>query len=390
MKSTSKDEATMPANTADDPLADLREANHRIEDLRDSLADADIDREELRTVAEAYRSVETVLDRWEERATDWDDFQGYVEFRDDLADTLESIPEDVPEQEAFLEADSCVKTGGVTKSLKSGDFEAAREALAAAREYAELHSALESALDARRDARNRVEREVEDRLSQIDTLERLRALGDADLDAPIDRLREPITEYNTEIATAFREFRREASAGAFLVFVQDAAETPFVEYESPPPDLLEFVDSSDAETYTVDELLEYAEYSSSKLSHYVDDPDRLKRRIATNRTYLERLSAESLQIEWPPRAADELRFRIAELLSLVGRIADESTVATLRKIRERTRSEEYGRLRRAAHADVELTDDERRRLERGDVETELSAVREKVERLETALSDLDG
>lgn len=390
MPSTSNDDTTMPADTADDPLADFREATRRIEDLRASLADADIDREELRTVAEAYRSVETVLDRWEERATDWDDFQGYVEFRDDLADTLESIPEDVPEQEAFLEADSRVKTGGVTKSLKSGDFEAAREALAAPREYAELHAALESALDARRNARNRVERELEDRLSRLDALERLRELGDADLDAPIDRLREPIAAYNAEIATAFREFRRDAPAEAFLAFVRDAAETPFVEYESPPADLLEFVDSPDAEAYTVDELLEYAEYSSSKLSHYVDDPDRLQRRIATNRTYLERLSAAPLQIEWPPRTADELRFRIAELLSLVGRIADEATVATLRKIRERTRSEEYGRLRRAAHADVELTDDERRRLERGDVETELSAVRKNVERLETALSDLDG
>ena len=97
--------------TAADALVAARE---RIEALQSRLDGTGLDRSELETVADAYREVETVLDRWEERATDWDDFEGYVKFRDDLAETLESIPDDVPEREAFLEADEHVTTGGVS------------------------------------------------------------------------------------------------------------------------------------------------------------------------------------------------------------------------------------------------------------------------------------
>jgi len=134
-------------------------------------------------------------------------------------------------------------------------------------------------------------------------------------------------------------------------------------------------------------LLEYADYSTSKLSHYVDDADLLKRRVATNRTYLERLSADPLSVGWPPEPAETLRFRIEELLGLVGTIADDATVSTLREIRELTRDEEYERLREAARADAELTETQRRKLERGDIEEERSAAREELERLEALRSE---
>ncbi|MFQ3284242.1 MAG: hypothetical protein ACI944_000954, partial [Natronomonas sp.] len=135
------------------------------------------------------------------------------------------------------------------------------------------------------------------------------------------------------------------------------------------------------------DLLEYADYSTSKLSHYVDDAALLKRRVATNRTYLERLSADPLSIGWPPESAETLRFRIEELLGLVGTIADDATVSTLREIRELTRTDSYERIREAARAEAELTDEQRRKLERGEVETERSAAREELERLEALLSE---
>ena len=370
-----------------DAATELRSAAERVDTLQSDLADEGLDREELDTVADAFRSVEGVLDRWEDRATDWDDFEGYVKFRNDLAGTLESVPDDVPGRDAFLEADGCVKTGGVSKSLRAGDFDDAREALEPVRQYAELRSDLDAALDARREARKRARKRRRELSDRIETLEELLELGDADLGAPIGRLREPITAYDDRIDEAFRTFRREASAEAFLEFIDRAAGTPFVGYEHPPAELLEYVRGRAAGEYPIDELLEYAEYSPSKLSHYVDDADLLKRRVGTNRTYLERLSAEPLSVDWPPEPAERLRFRIEELLSLAGRIADEPAVSTLREIRALTRDPEYERIRGAARADAELTDDQRRRLERGEVAGELSAAREELQRLGDTLSE---
>lgn len=376
----------MDANT-EDPVAELRAATERVARLRSKLEADGVDESELRAVADACRSVESVLDRFEERATDWDDFQGYVEFRNELSETLESIPDSIPERDAFVAADDHVKTGGVSKSLNESDFAAAREALAPARRYAELRDDLEAARDERREARKRARRRKRDLRERIDSLERLRELGEADLDAPIHRLREPIDAYNERIEDAFRTFKRETSAREFLSFIEGAAHTPFVEYESPPADLLDYVRDAPAGESTIGELLEYADYSSSKLSHYVEDANLLKRRVATNRTYLERISADPLRIEWPPGAAEELRFRIEELVSVVDRFADESTISTLREIRLLTREESYERIRTAASADAELTDEERRRLERGEVETDLRSAREELERIEAALAD---
>ncbi|MEF8777862.1 MAG: hypothetical protein V5A36_03020 [Natronomonas sp.] len=379
----------MSSQTEADALEELQSADERIRQLRSELEDEDIESDEIDNLVDAYRSVEAVLDRWEERATDWDDFQGYVEFRNDLAETLESIPDDVPERDAFVEVDSHVKTSGVSKSLDTSDFEAARSALAPVRSYVEIYEALESAREQRRQAYRRVQRRADELEERIRSLQRLLELGEADLEAPIEHLHEPISTYNEAVRDDFETFRRGAPAREFLSFVERAARTPLVGYETPPAELLEYVRTRPAGDRSVDELLEYAEYSSSKLSHYVDDADLLKRRIATNRTYLERLSANPLCLEWPPKPADILWFRTAELVSLVGRFADEPTVTTLRKIRSLTRRTEYERLRRAAEADAELTDDERRRLQDGTVETELSAARSKLDRLEDALAEYD-
>ena len=100
---------------SDDAVAELEAAADRLKRLREH---PPVDREAVDPVADAHESVLEVLDRWEERATDWDDFRGYVEFRDDLSETLESIPEDVPESDAFLAADDHVKTGGLEVALR--------------------------------------------------------------------------------------------------------------------------------------------------------------------------------------------------------------------------------------------------------------------------------
>ena len=107
--------------------------------------------------------------------------------------------------------------------------------------------------------------------------------------------------------------------------------------------------------------------------------------MATNRTYLESLSAEPLRVGWPPPAAGRLRYRTEELLSVVGRFAGEETTRALRDVRALTRDDEYGRLREAAVARSELTEAERERLRSGAVADDLETARARYRRLADAL-----
>ncbi len=384
-------EATTDATTG--ATADTEAVIAALEDAHEQLrgveADLEADPGALEDVAEAHRAVSGVLDRWEERATDWDDFKGYVEFRNDLAETLEAIPEDVPASDAFVEADRRVKTSGVSKALKARDFEAAREALAPAREHAEALEALREARSRFREARKAARRHRDELADRIDDLERLVRLGQADLDAPVETLREPIDRYNERLEEDFRAFRSEASARELIGFVATAADRPLVGYEPPPADLLAYVRDRPAGEHTVGQLLSYASYSSSKLDHYVDDPNLLKRRVATNRTYLERLSPAPLRVAWPPPEAGVLRARADAYVPLVGRFAEEGTVAALREVRALAGRDDYERLRTAAEARADLTDAERRRLASGSVEADLEEAREARRRLDAALEDID-
>jgi hypothetical protein len=363
-------------------------ANARIERLR-AAADQyerarerveSVGREALETAAEFHRRYVRLLDGYEDSATG-SGFQQYIEFQDEVAALMEEVPEEVPGREAFEAADETLQQ----RRLSTADFEHAREDLAPAREHAEGLTALADAREELRAAR----REVQDRLdgldARIDDLERLLALDDADLDAPTERLREPVETYNDAVRDAFVEFRRGAPAREMLDLLERAAACPLVDVERPPERLHEYVRRSAAGDEPIPTLLEFADYSASKLSHYVDDPDQLRRRVATNRTYLSGLEAEPLTVDWPPPPADELRPRSREYEAVCHRFAPEDVVAALRDVRALARQPDYERLRRAAAARAELTEDERRRLASGAVEDELAAAREERAELGDAL-----
>ncbi|PSQ04518.1 hypothetical protein BRC97_11080 [Halobacteriales archaeon QS_6_71_20] len=170
-------------------------------------------------------------------------------------------------------------------------------------------------------------------------------------------------------------------------FVAEAAETPFVDYAAPPPELVEFLDGSPAGAEPLPDVLAYVDYSRSKLDHYVDDPGTFSARVSPHRTYLERLSAAPLTVDWPPPAAGTLRFQRRELVSLVATFAPESTVARARALRSVADRPDYDRLRRAAEAAAELSDEEFERVAAGDAGEELSAARERRAALAAALAD---
>ena len=111
---------------------DLREAGERRDDLEAQVEERGEDR--LERLADAYRGAERLLERYEERATDYDDFAGFVEFQDAFVEFVENLDSDLPERAAFEAADETFQKSRLTEE----DFEAAREALSPAREAATL------------------------------------------------------------------------------------------------------------------------------------------------------------------------------------------------------------------------------------------------------------
>ncbi|SNZ17610.1 hypothetical protein SAMN06269185_3057 [Natronoarchaeum philippinense] len=365
-----------------DAVDRLRSAHERLERLRSEVAEAG--ESDLEAVAEAHRSAHRLLERYVDDATGTGDFESYVEFRGEFATLVEDLPEDLPRREAFEDALDAVDK----RRLSESDFADARAALARADDLVDLlenrDDARESYRQARIDATDRLDT-IDER---IDELDRLLELGEADLDAPVERLREPIEAYDEAVREAFREYRQSASAREVLSFVDRTRAFPLVDLPRPPEELLDFVRESPDGTEPIPTLLEYAGYSRSKLEHYADDADALKRAVATERTYLDRLDADSLTVGWPPPERGVLRWRAVELRKVVDRFADEDVIELLRAVRAATAEQEYERLRDAAVATHRLDADDRERLASGAVADERDDLRAERVAIETALDDL--
>ncbi len=362
----------------------------RLDSARKRLADAEAAIDEqggdaVSDAASAYRDARDLLESYVDRATGTgrENFKAYVELEGKFASLVESLPDDLTDRTAFENALEAIDK----RRLSEADFERAHEELEPARRYDDLLGERQAAREAVAEARKAANKRIRAIDEEIDDRKRLLELADADLDAPVTELREPIERYNETIREAFVEYRQSASAREVFAMLDRSRWYPFVDYEQPPEDLREFVETDPAGEYTIPELLEYADYSRSKLAHYVDDADELKRKVATQQTYLDGIDAEPLTIAWPPEAAGVLRQRIREVRPFVDRVADEETVAALRAVQRLTRDPDYDRLQTAAQAVVQLTPEERDRLAEGRVEDELESLRAEQERLEDALDD---
>jgi hypothetical protein len=381
MSQTTNSTATTPnedlAATLADADADYREADERIGDYGE---------ESVEEVADAYDRATDLFAKYETQATGTgrENFQKFVQFKAEIGSLVENLPDDLPAYDAFDAAGDRFDKN----RLNERDFEQARDDLEPAAEIGGL-------LDERRDALSRyrrVRRDVRDAIvdlnDEIAERERLAELEDADLDAPVEEIRDPIESYNEAVSEAFAEFTSSASAREVLDFLAATEDYSLVSFRDPPENLREYVQSRAVGTEPISDLLTYARYSNSKLDHYVDDPGALKRAVATNETYLKRLDAEPLQLDWPPRSAADLRWRVRELVSVVARFAPEEVVADLRAVQSVVRDEgRFERLRTVAEAESELSDAEREKVESGAVEVELANLRERKAELEDALSE---
>lgn len=336
-------------------------------------------------VAEAVDRAESLLTRYEGRATGTggEEFREFVRMKKDLAEFVDDLDDDLRHREAFEAARDALDKRRVSGS----DFERARAALAPARETADLLDRRREARERYRDARRAVRDERDAVEARIADREEIQRYGEADLDAPVEHLRDPIESHNDTVREAFRQFKREAPAREVLELVRTTRRFPLVALERPPEALSDYLARSPAGEESVATLLEYADYSRSKLSHYVDDAAALKRHVATERTYLNGLSAGPLVVEWPPPAAGELRHRGREIVSVVARFADDDAVAAARRVQRLSFRDDYDRLRDAAVARERLTDEDRRKLADGTVSDELDRLRERRDRLEDALAE---
>ncbi|PAU82655.1 hypothetical protein CK500_13745 [Halorubrum salipaludis] len=336
---------------AGEAAATLRERYDELARIEGRIAD--LGRDRIEAAADAYRRAHRVLDRYEEDAVGTGDFGSYVQFRGEFGDAVDA-DDDALAADAFADAEEAVDK----RRLSESDFAAAREALEPAGEYVDLLADRDEALDDYRAAR-KAAREAKKALdARLDELREVADMADADLDADVARLRKPIASYNDAVREAFDSFYKSASARDVFSFLDRADGTPFVDADVPPTDLREYVEEYDAGEEPLPTLLEYADYSNSKLEHYVDDPGALRTAVAVHRTYVERLDAEPLTLDWPPAEGDELAYEIDELIPLVSRVADDETVASLRSIRDLARDEAYERLRRAAAVRDALDDAE--------------------------------
>ncbi|MFB6142749.1 MAG: hypothetical protein ABEJ30_05340 [Halorientalis sp.] len=364
------------------PVAALADADERVRERRAAVEE--VGEETLRTLAEAHADLTTLLDRYEEPATGTGDFEEFIQFQGAVATLVEDLPDDLSERAAFEEVSELLHK----RQLRTTHFDRARGLLAPVADLAARLDRREEALERYREARRAVAARRDELRARVDRLQSLLDYEDVDFDAPVERLRGPVEAYDEAVADAFATFRAEASARVVLSWAETvAADYPLVPVVAPPDELLDYLREHPAREETVPTLVEYADYSRSKLAHYVDDPGRFAATVGGNRTYLARLDADPLTVSFPPPPADRLRYRCEELVSAVGRFDDGAAVAACREVRDLARRDDYDRLRRAAVARDRLDAEERERLQSGAVREDLREVREDLARVRDALRE---
>lgn len=365
------------------PVADLEAAEADYREVREEIERIGEDRVER--VAETYREFADLLDAYEGRATGsgGEVFEAYVEFEGELAALEEDLSDDLLEREAFEEAADALDR----RRLAERDFERARELLSPAADVAALLDERARARERHREARDRIERRIAELDGRIRELDSLLAFADADFDAPVSAIREPVEAYDGAVAEAFADFKADASAREVVEFVDATDAYPLVPFRSPPGELRSYLREHGTGEEPIPTLIEYADYSFSKLEHYVDDPGEFKGVVGANRTYLERLDAGPLTVGWPPPPAERLRFRVRELVAVVGRFAPDDVIRRLHDVRALSRRADYERVRETARADDELDAAERERLRSGAAERERDRLRGKREEFAATLEE---
>ena len=321
-------------------------------------------RERVREVGEeraertrnVYRRIDDAFDEYREDATGHGEFRRFVEFQNTVIDIEESVEdEDIYRGDEIEDALSHLDAN----TLHDKHFRRAREDLSGVRDfvetyerYVELEDALRGELSDLEHRIDEVGREIREKEA---SLEKAREAEGVD----VSPLREAVEGYNERVRDDFETFLREAPAVDVARLGERTHDAPLVD-DAPvergtAESLARYVDDE-----TVDRVLELADASDGKLSHYVDDPGGF--RDAVPRTFFE--TADGSRFELSYEREGVVRRRAEELVSVVRRFADDETVTALRRVRDMAANGTYGEMRRAlvareqAGADVDELRDE--------------------------------
>ncbi|MFQ3475916.1 hypothetical protein HKK80_06610 [Halonotius sp. F2-221B] len=403
----------VPTQSPPAVIEELRAAADRVQAAEAAIADHGED--SVEAAADAYRNATRLLDSYEDSATGTGDFTAYLQFQTEILALVDSLSDDAFAADAFQRVSDRLDK----RRLNEADFEFAREQIETAGEAVDMLEEREDAIDAYREARNEAKTERDELRDEADRLRDLQRLADVDLAVSTDPLRERVDDYNTAVRAAFERFRKTRPARDLFTLLDDAADRPLVGVDRPPRDLVDYIASKPAGTEPLATLREYADYSPSKLEHYVDDPGALRTSVAVHQTYLDRLDADPFCVDWPPAEAATLRARLDELAPFVRRLdsvfeADSGAAApgddtdsvtaapadiadavdpsapieaARRRLARFSRRDEYERLREVAVAEHELDDAEYERVASGAVADDLEAVTDAIDTIETALAE---
>lgn len=251
-----------------------------------------------------------------------------------------------------------------------------------------------------RDERNRVEKEIrrqkkarrKKRRELEERARRLRSLRDTRLDPGaeeyIHSIQERLDRVNERIVGVLDALVSNAPTREVIRLLGDVGIRPELGLPRAPDKsgLMGFLGSHPVGNEPIYRVLEYADYSDSRLSHYVDRPREFKDAMSANLAYLEKITdirrlAPKLQVEPGGMLARRLS-ALTSLVSRAGSLVEKDTsglVQELREMRREVLSGEYARHFSSYRRIQRLSQEERRLVEAGAVEDELAEVERRLE-----------
>lgn len=363
-------------------LDDTASAYHEVIAAKRDLGE--LDEATVSELRDAYVLAIDLLDSYEDRATGTGDFGGYLEFRQRFDQFVEELDDGLPFRDRFEQAASDVDR----RRLSSGDFAKARGELEEVAEVVEALDRLDEARDRLKARRKRVLAKRSELERRRDRLEELAHLDPTALDVPVDDLREAIDSFNEGVRADHRRFLHDVSVRTVLEVYDHLSYFALLDIEAPPDALVTFFEQHSVGEESVSTVLDYIDYSRSKLEHYVDDAGHFLGEVRPHSPYLEELSSDPFEIEWPPPERDEFRWHLRELRQAVSRFGSDETVATLRDLEARCRDEtRYTRQRSSAVLREDLGATERDLVIDGEAPDKLARVEEQLESIEELLEE---
>ncbi len=209
----------------------------------------------------------------------------------------------------------------------------------------------------------------------------------------VSSLEARIEAYNAEAGSFLEAFFRQTPAAVSLKTSLDACYHPELRFPQPPHHdraqrLLVFLQREGLGSLPVPELVAYASYSDSKLSHYVSDTVAFRQVMEANITWLEALNgikhraALKLSLTEPPSS---LTLRLPRIIAfLSNRGAPSEMIEFLRDMQRLVTSGRFERIHTATTVDR----NDLEQMQRGDHVQDLAALNEEHARLAQELKQL--